>query len=309
MKGYKAFTKDLTCRDMQYEIGKTYEMEAEPIVCEQGFHFCKNIADVYKFYEMSDDTRICEISATGEIDTEDNIKYCTNKIEIIREITDKNIKHCNMNGEDVGYCNIGRHNSGHYNSGHHNSGHHNSGEYNLGRFNSGNRNLGGYNSGNCNSGSCNTGSYNSGYYNSGSCNSGRHNSGYYNSGYSNTGYFNSGDYNTGCFNTELNPKIKFFDKESEWTFDDWLYSNAKAILSTCPCSHSDFINENEMTEEEKESHSEYKAIGGYIKEIIITKEDKQKWWDSLQQEDKEECFKLPNFDEKKFCKCIGIEHI
>lgn len=299
MKGYKAFTKDLTCRDMQYEIGKTYEMEAKPIICEQGFHFCKNIADVYKFYEMSDDTRICEISATGEIDTEDNIKYCTNKIEIIREITDKNIKHCNMNGEDVGYCNIGSYNIGH----------HNSGDYNLGRFNSGDYNLGGYNSGNCNSGSCNSGRYNSGNCNSGGCNSGMYNSGYYNSGCFNTGFFNSGDYNSGCFNTELNPKIKFFDKESEWTFDDWLYSKAKAILSTCPHSYSKFINENKMTEEEKESHPEYKTMGGYIKSITVTKENMQAWWDRLPQKDKEECFKLPNFDEKKFCECVGIKHI
>ena len=26
MIGYKAFNNDLTCRDFQYEVGKTYEM-------------------------------------------------------------------------------------------------------------------------------------------------------------------------------------------------------------------------------------------------------------------------------------------
>lgn len=40
MKAYKAFDKNLTCRDFQYEIGKTYEMEDEPIICEKGFHAC-----------------------------------------------------------------------------------------------------------------------------------------------------------------------------------------------------------------------------------------------------------------------------
>ena len=48
MKGYKAFNKDLTCRGMQYEVGKTFEMKESPVCCKQGFHFCENIAEVYK---------------------------------------------------------------------------------------------------------------------------------------------------------------------------------------------------------------------------------------------------------------------
>ena len=87
MKGYKAFKKDLKCRNFQYEIGNIYELDGEPVICEYGFHFCLNIADCYQFYEMSDDTRICEIEALGKIVTDtDSIKYCTNKIKIIREI-------------------------------------------------------------------------------------------------------------------------------------------------------------------------------------------------------------------------------
>ena len=38
MKGYKVFNPDWTCRDMQYEVGKSYEMEEKPVICERGFH-------------------------------------------------------------------------------------------------------------------------------------------------------------------------------------------------------------------------------------------------------------------------------
>lgn len=122
MKGYKAFNKDLICRGMQYEIGQTYEMQQSPMCCKRGYHFCKNIADVYKYYSMSDDTRICEVVATGEIVTDDDIKYCTNKIKIVREIKNEKIKHCNTDGTIVGYCNSGDYNSGNCNSGDWNSG-------------------------------------------------------------------------------------------------------------------------------------------------------------------------------------------
>lgn len=55
MKGYKAFNKNLTCKGFQYEIGKEYDLGKEPIVCERGFHFCKNLADCYQFYGMNEE--------------------------------------------------------------------------------------------------------------------------------------------------------------------------------------------------------------------------------------------------------------
>lgn len=86
MKAYKAFDKNLTCRDFQYEIGKTYEMEDEPIICERGFHACTELDDVFKYYQFGRGTRICEVELLGDIDdmSQKDSKVATNKIKIIR---------------------------------------------------------------------------------------------------------------------------------------------------------------------------------------------------------------------------------
>ena len=348
MKGYKAFNNDLTCRGMQYEIGKEYVFDGKPIPCKQGFHFCETIADCYEFYPMSDDTRICEVEATGEI-AEDGVKRVTNVIKILAEITCDNLRKGNTGTRNSGNRNSGNRNSGDSNSGNSNSGNRNSGDSNSGNrnsgdsnsgdwnsgyrnsgySNSGNRNSGDWNSGDRNSGYRNSGDWNSGYRNSGDSNSGDWNSGYRNSGYSNSGNRNSGDWNSGdrnsgyrnsgdwnsgyrnsgVFNTEKKPTIKMFDKESSWTYDDWYGSRARRIMEGCPYSYSDYIHADDMTDEEKENHPEHKTIGGFVKVFVATAEDKQKWWDSLSKEDKDEVKALPNFDADKFCKCVGIEHI
>ena len=41
MKAFKGFNQDMTCRNFQYEEGKTYE-EQEAKLCESGFHACEN---------------------------------------------------------------------------------------------------------------------------------------------------------------------------------------------------------------------------------------------------------------------------
>jgi len=151
-KFYKAFENNLTCIGFQYEIGKTYKIEGLPILCNRGFHFCDSVSDVYDYYSMSEDTRVCEVEPLGEIvkDTDGN-KYVTNKIRIVREI--KNPREAsNTNKTCTGYCNSGDRNSGDCNSGDYNSGDRNSGNCNSGDRNSGNRNSGDYNSGDYNSG-------------------------------------------------------------------------------------------------------------------------------------------------------------
>lgn len=278
MKGYKAFKNDMTCRGFQYKVGKTYKMAKKPIPCKQGFHFCKSIAECYRFYGMSDDTRICEVEAVGEIATDDNIKYCTNKIRIVSEITEDWMQRGNANSSNNGYCNTGNYNTGDYNTG------------------------------NYNTGDWNTGARNTGYGNTGDWNIGDWNTGCGNTGDWNTGDWNTTNFSSGCFCTEKK-HITMFDEESEWTYEDWFLSDARRILKKIPNTTTILVLSEEMSEKEKEEHPDYKTTGGYLKEYKATSEEKQKWWDSLPEKDKEKIKKLPNFDEEKFCKCTGIVHI
>ncbi len=128
MKGYKAFDKGWVCRDFQYEIGKTYELPEgqEPIMCERGFHFCKNPIDVFGYYDMTDDVLIAEVEALGEV-LQEGTKYCTNKIHIVREFTRKQLQALILDGK----YNTGADNTGDYNSGDRNSGDYNSGIFNT----------------------------------------------------------------------------------------------------------------------------------------------------------------------------------
>lgn len=42
IQAFKGFKQDLTCRDFQYEIGKTYEHQGDVEACSSGFHACEH---------------------------------------------------------------------------------------------------------------------------------------------------------------------------------------------------------------------------------------------------------------------------
>ena len=183
----------------------------------------------------------------GEIDEEsDDSKCCTNKIQIVEEIS----------WEDV-----------------------------LRMVNLGKGNAGLCNSGNCNSGNCNSGNCNSGDWNSGD--------------------WNKTNFSNGCFNTE-EPKIFLFNKPSDWTYRDWLNSDARYLLNQIPRNVVDWILSDDMTDEEKEQHPEYEVVGGYLK-ILDESECGQLWWDSLSERYKNIIKAMPNFDKEIFEDVTGIK--
>ena len=84
---YKAFNENLKCRDYQFEVGKTYAIEGEPILCKRGFHFCRDMQKCFNYYDM--DSRICEIIAEDII--EGDHKSVCRKITITRELSKQEI--------------------------------------------------------------------------------------------------------------------------------------------------------------------------------------------------------------------------
>ena len=186
--------------------------------------------------------------------------------------------------------NSGNRNSGYWNSGDWNSGDCNSGDCNSGYWNSGNRNTSDWNSGSCNTGS----------YNTGNCNTGNHNTGNHN-----TGDWNAGDFSNGCFNT-VEQKIHLFNKPSEWTYRDWLDSEAHHLLWQIPSKVLGYVSLKNMTDVEKAAHPEAKTTGGYLKELNNS-ECAVSWWRSLDQHEKNIIMSIPNFNREIFKEITGID--
>ena len=233
MKGYKVFNKDWTCREFQYEVGKTYEMKENPVCCERGFHFCGKLINCFNYYDFDSENKVVEIEALGTIDDNGNKeKYCTNKIKIVRELSWHEVLDLVNTGKD------------------------NTGRGNAGNWNAGNE--------------------------------------------------NSVDFSTGCFNTKTE-KIRLFNKPSKWTYYDWLDSEACSVMSDCPYSKTIWTYSRDMTDSEKEKYPTWECTGGYLKTIYVTYEDKQAWWDNLEDEEREAVMSLPNFDKEIFKEITGIE--
>jgi hypothetical protein len=285
MKGYKVFNPDFTCRGFQYEVGKTYEEDVVPDVCEVGFHFCQKLTDCFSYYDFNPNNKVAEIEAIGDIDEGDN-KCCTNKITIIQEITWQEVfEMVNTGKGDTGLCN--------------------SGDLNSGDWNSGDCNSGNLNSGNWNSGDCNSGNWNSGNWNSGDCNSGNWNSGDWNSGDCNSGNWNKTSFSAGVFCTEQS-KLIMFNKPTEITFDQWRCSDACRLLNRIDFRPTEFIWSDDMTDEEKATHPEWETTEGYLKKLD-TSECCHDWWMNLSMEEKCAIKNMPNFDAGIFKEITGIQ--
>ena len=277
IKGYKVFNPDWTCRDFQYEVGKTFEDDVTPKCCSRGFHFCTKASDCFNYYDFNPENKVAEVLALGMVDTESgDTKCCTNKIQIVREISWQELLTIVNTGKGcTGLCNTG------------------------------DRNTGDRNTGNCNTGDRNTGDRNTGDRNTGDWNTGDRNTGDRNTGDRNTGDWNLSSFNTGCFMTE-EQKIMLFDKPTDWTYRDWINSDARYALAHIPKNVVEWVSSYDMTDEEKEKYPTYETTGGYLK-VLDESESAQIWWDGLTDGSKDIIKSLPNFDAEIFRKCTGIK--
>ena len=271
--GFKVFRPDWTCspngNTKQYTCPGKFEEEGELDVCGHGMHFCENAADCFNYYDFDSNNKVAEVIAYGTVLKEGD-KSCTDKLEIVREIPwDEVLRIVNTGKNCTGRCNTG--------------------DWNTGDWNTGNRNTGDWNTGDCNTGDWNTGNRNTGDWNTGN---------------RNTGDWNKSSFNTGCFMTE-EQKIMFFNKPSDWTYNDWLRSDARYLLNRIPKNVVEWIYSEDMTDEEKAEHPTHETTGGYLK-VLDESDCGQLWWGSLSDRQKNIIKALPNFDPEIFEQCTGI---
>ena len=243
----------------KFEIGKIYNFPFYP------FEFVRKLFDFYHHFPFKPEIKVVKLKAYGKVTCKDDtdIWFCE-RVKPIRVLNwNEILENTNYGLGNRGYGNVGSFNWGSYNTGLYNTGQHNTGDNNDGIKNSGSSNSGSYNSG----------SYNSGDYNAGFFNSGTHNTGMHNSGHYNVGDFNSCNNSDGCFNTitEEDKKIRLFNKQSNMTYEEWLFSPAYQILQT--------LEDNEP----------------------------QEWWNELTLDEKLKVMDIPNFDSDIFEKILGIK--
>ena len=315
--GVKAFDSELCgYNHFQYEVGKTYTMDDDPIPCIQGFHFGIAVDDLCNIYTIDEDSRFCKVCATGDIKN-NGIIFVTNKITIIEEVTEDVRTYGNVFINTRGRFNTGKHNSGNFNTGDNNSGNRNTGDNNKGDWNAGYNNIGSCNVGSKNIGDYNIGGANVGFHNlgennQGNANLGDKNIGDYNWGTGNIGWFNSGNCNTGdgnigdwnhttgaygFFNTETKNLVYVFDKPLNMSLVQFqiFYKHTLDVLQNMP-----YLEQEVKFWGENASSYTY-----YTKEQSI--EARQRWWNNLTLDDKRQIVNLPNFDADIFYKCTYID--
>ena len=276
--GFKVFNPDWTCspngNTKQYACPGKFEEEGKLYICDHGMHFCQTAADCFNYYSFDSSNKVAEVIAYGDVRTDGN-KSCTDKLEIVREITwDEVLRIVNIGKNCTGYCNTGDCNTGDCNTG------------------------------SCNTGDCNTGNRNIGDWNTGGCNTGNYNIGGYNTGNYNIGGYNKSSFNTGCFNTK-EQKIMLFNKPSSMTYCEWVDSDARDLLNQIPKNVVEWIYEVNMTDTEKAAHPTYETTGGYLK-VLNESECGQLWWNGLSDHQKNIIKEIPNFDADIFFQCTGI---
>ncbi len=133
--GFKVFRPDWSCNPegvfKQYTCPGKFEEDGKLDICDHGMHFCENLADCFNYYPFDSDNKVAEIIAYGDVIKGDD-KSCTNKLEIVREITwDEVLRLVNTGKNCTGRCNTGNWNTGNCNTGDWNKSSFNTGCFNT----------------------------------------------------------------------------------------------------------------------------------------------------------------------------------
>ena len=79
----------MKCHNLKYEVGKTYIFKGDLELCKGGFHACRNIVDVDRYYPFDDpDTVVLEVEVPSDaeiIRSPEDSKFVTNKIKVLKE--------------------------------------------------------------------------------------------------------------------------------------------------------------------------------------------------------------------------------
>lgn len=96
--GYKAFDNMKDRFGNEYRTDIIYELTGPIKFRKNGFHFCKHIADVFRYYDgFSDDTIVCKVVGYGDLDKFDDENYeyfdmyASSKLKIIKELSREEI--------------------------------------------------------------------------------------------------------------------------------------------------------------------------------------------------------------------------
>lgn len=64
VEGYKGTDKDMKAySNFQYELGKQYDYEGEIEICAKGFHFSRDLKDVFEYYQVGHNNRFFKVKA------------------------------------------------------------------------------------------------------------------------------------------------------------------------------------------------------------------------------------------------------
>ncbi len=184
----------------------------------------------------------------------------------------------------------------------------NTGDYSYGRGSTGDQSTGDFSTGDHSTGFRSTGQfsaaeYSTGNYSTGECSSGNCSTGYASTGDRSTGDFSTGHWSTGKYSTGYfsvtEGQFSMFDKpctvqEVNCEKPEWLFFDL-----------TEWIDEDDMTNEEKAAHPLYEITGGYLK-VYDYQQAARKSWVETTLEDKKATLNLPNYDDSIMQQIFGF---